>query len=307
MRLVCPKCAAQYEVAVDAIPENGRDVQCASCGNTWFQERLGGETAAPSKPKIDEEARTPRPAGATADRAILDILRREAEFDAAARQGGDQPVEETAELDPAEGAENYDDFQSDGGSGYASDEETYESGSGSDYSDEEAAPQTPLADDDLAARARAGRSHAAETGTERPGRRLNLADPAADPEDLEERELMPAPRRPRQVVDLPDVDSLKSSLRAAMDDDRDGDYDEEDDVAYVRKSRKRRAGFYLALNIALLLMAAYVLGEQIKSAVPAASAAIDVYVETVDVLRRLLADGFARIVDLINGLIAGNS
>ena len=38
MRLICPNCAAQYEVAEDAIPESGRDVQCANCGDTWFQE-----------------------------------------------------------------------------------------------------------------------------------------------------------------------------------------------------------------------------------------------------------------------------
>jgi predicted Zn finger-like uncharacterized protein len=37
MRLICPKCDAQYNVADDAIPEGGRDVQCSSCAHTWFQ------------------------------------------------------------------------------------------------------------------------------------------------------------------------------------------------------------------------------------------------------------------------------
>ncbi|MCT4373539.1 zinc-ribbon domain-containing protein, partial [Yangia mangrovi] len=37
MRLICPNCGAQYEVPVDAIPAGGRDVQCSSCGHTWFQ------------------------------------------------------------------------------------------------------------------------------------------------------------------------------------------------------------------------------------------------------------------------------
>jgi predicted Zn finger-like uncharacterized protein len=40
MRLVCPKCVAQYEVDDNAIPESGRDVQCASCGHTWFQDSI---------------------------------------------------------------------------------------------------------------------------------------------------------------------------------------------------------------------------------------------------------------------------
>ena len=37
MRLVCPNCDAQYEVADDAIPAEGRDVQCSACGTVWFQ------------------------------------------------------------------------------------------------------------------------------------------------------------------------------------------------------------------------------------------------------------------------------
>lgn len=39
MRLVCPKCEAKYEVPDDAIPEGGRDVQCANCNHAWFQMR----------------------------------------------------------------------------------------------------------------------------------------------------------------------------------------------------------------------------------------------------------------------------
>lgn len=38
MRLICPNCGAQYEVSNDAVPENGRDVQCSNCGHTWFEK-----------------------------------------------------------------------------------------------------------------------------------------------------------------------------------------------------------------------------------------------------------------------------
>jgi predicted Zn finger-like uncharacterized protein len=37
MRLTCPNCDAQYEVADNAIPGTGRDVQCSNCGHAWFQ------------------------------------------------------------------------------------------------------------------------------------------------------------------------------------------------------------------------------------------------------------------------------
>ena len=38
MRLICPNCDAQYEVDDSVIPIDGRDVQCSSCGQTWFQK-----------------------------------------------------------------------------------------------------------------------------------------------------------------------------------------------------------------------------------------------------------------------------
>ena len=39
MRLICPNCGAQYEVADDVIPQDGRDVQCSNCGHTWLENR----------------------------------------------------------------------------------------------------------------------------------------------------------------------------------------------------------------------------------------------------------------------------
>lgn len=40
MRLICPSCVAQYEIDEDVIPSEGRDVQCANCGHTWFQDSV---------------------------------------------------------------------------------------------------------------------------------------------------------------------------------------------------------------------------------------------------------------------------
>jgi len=36
LRLLCPKCEAEYKVSDDIIPSEGRDVQCSSCNETWF-------------------------------------------------------------------------------------------------------------------------------------------------------------------------------------------------------------------------------------------------------------------------------
>lgn len=46
MRLVCPNCDAKYEVPEDAIPDAGRDVQCANCSHAWFQVRARTASAA---------------------------------------------------------------------------------------------------------------------------------------------------------------------------------------------------------------------------------------------------------------------
>lgn len=37
MRLICPSCQSEYDVAASAIGAKGRMVRCASCGGEWFQ------------------------------------------------------------------------------------------------------------------------------------------------------------------------------------------------------------------------------------------------------------------------------
>lgn len=71
MRIVCPNCASQYEVAPEVIPEAGRDVQCANCAEIWFQNwpmqltltesSIPLETSSATAPQVSEEP-TPKPA-----------------------------------------------------------------------------------------------------------------------------------------------------------------------------------------------------------------------------------------------------
>lgn len=104
MRLTCPNCRAQYEVADDAIPARGRDVQCSSCGHGWFQvpdgaaARTGSDRAAPPAPETTETAPDlPRVSARMApqrdlDPAIAEVLRAEAAREARQRR------RETADL-----------------------------------------------------------------------------------------------------------------------------------------------------------------------------------------------------------------
>ncbi len=69
MRLVCPNCEAKYEVPDDAIPDSGRDVQCANCGHAWFQMRARAGVA----PAVaDAQAETAAAGPAAAETEVPD-------------------------------------------------------------------------------------------------------------------------------------------------------------------------------------------------------------------------------------------
>ena len=46
MRLVCPRCGAQYEIDAEAIPARGRDVECSACEHVWRAYPVGFDPAA---------------------------------------------------------------------------------------------------------------------------------------------------------------------------------------------------------------------------------------------------------------------
>lgn len=89
MRLTCPECAAQYEIADGLIPPEGRDVECSACGHGWRQ--LGAPTLVLTPEAAIEEghpaaaADLPPPAARGLSDPVLSILREEAERELAAR------------------------------------------------------------------------------------------------------------------------------------------------------------------------------------------------------------------------------
>jgi predicted Zn finger-like uncharacterized protein len=315
MRLVCPQCAAQYEVDINAIPEDGRDVQCANCGNTWFQDREP-HTHAPDVPPIspepapepdeflgdeepdaeEDEAQAPnpheRPQAAPVDQSVLDILRQEAELDATARQAvepDDTSLEDT---------------------------------------EEEVEEET----DNLALRARAARSRL--TASRDQERRLHLStgdDEHADdetmappteytpqdlspsydefePDDQADTQYAPAPQREptqeRQPRELPDADALNSTLRSADDKSRETERKAKSGKKQKSGNRGISLGFYFAVLIFLILLAAYALKPQIIAAVPEAAPFLEQYTDLVDILRHRLLDGVTALIKAAQNLLA---
>lgn len=71
MRLICPRCGAQYEIDAAAIPAAGRDVECSACDHVWRAWPMP-EPAAPFDPTA--RPRLSRPLS----ESVIEILREEA-------------------------------------------------------------------------------------------------------------------------------------------------------------------------------------------------------------------------------------
>lgn len=113
MRLTCPNCKAQYEVDDAVIPPAGRDVQCSSCGHTWYQHPVAVTLQMQHAELEDEEDPAPEPAPSAPlatgsepeaeaapriDRTVLEVLRQEAELELDARRRDRPGMESQPEL-----------------------------------------------------------------------------------------------------------------------------------------------------------------------------------------------------------------
>ncbi len=79
MRLLCPKCDAEYEIPDDVIPAEGRDVQCSGCQETWFVP-----------------ADTPPRARTSIDPKVSSILQQEVQREMEARKAETRGANDTA-------------------------------------------------------------------------------------------------------------------------------------------------------------------------------------------------------------------
>jgi predicted Zn finger-like uncharacterized protein len=275
MRLTCPSCGAQYEVPDDVIPDDGRDVQCSNCGNTWFQAKdtentpdaLAAEAAAPKDavwhPEVDSDfedgpsvnqaptpGKTPPPAPPQRrelDAAVADILREEAERETRAREAEAGVFEDQPEL----------------------------------------GLQEP--EDEAAKRARQAQDRMRKLRGENPEAAAAVAAATAVTE------------RPKSRSDmLPDVDEINQTLRASSD-RRDGtavhdDYDDEDEDAggFGR-------GFILTIAVFAIATALYLFAPQLGETIPQLKTAMEVYVGLVDQARTGLDSLVATVMSMING------
>lgn len=267
MRLICPNCGAQYEVADDVIPQDGRDVQCSNCAHTWFESHGAPDVtdvlaeqsaAAPAVADDDDDddddddepwgaeayAAKPVVAAKPATKrqelapAIADILREEAARETAARRAEADAMESQPDL----GLDSAD---------AAPDQRSVEAKKR--MADRKDLPPIPA------------------------GAASRAAIAAASRGDL-----------------LPDIEEINSSLRSSTE--RGLSFP---DPIPEPKERKRgaRTGFFGMLLILAVFTAVYISAPKIRSVVPAADAQLTTYVDTVDNARLWLNAQFRRVTD----------
>lgn len=300
MRLVCPKCEAKYEVPDDAIPDTGRDVQCANCSHAWFQVRTRTMPVAPpapvapaatEKPAAKVSASVPTPPAAMPvasdkqfdawpeanaagtddgeaagvavpvhDEKVLTILREEAAREAKARREKTRPLGYQSDLGVEQAAE----------------------------------PRTKAA----------AKVKEPEPAPPRAAEPVRAPEPARPPEP--ERLPEPEPEIELKVAArrdlLPDVEEIKSTLQPSETPEPEfaaGAYADSDGH---EERGAFRSGFLLVITVAILGASVYSTAPWLAAKVPALSGPLSVYVAGVDTVR-LKLDELMRSATL---LIAGD-
>jgi len=255
MRLICPKCDAQYDIADDVIPEGGRDVQCSSCAHTWFQT---DKSKAAGRPLTQRP--TPRPAPSSVP-APPELDRNDAPrhsvvehslVDPAARKPLDSSIADILRQEAAR-----------------------EKAASAPQQAQQKAPEISNVSRDR--RANETRERIAQV-TENGGRAAASVAAAATGAVAGE-----------NLRSVPSIDEINATLRARAAASDTSGLTEREHFEVVQRRGFRR-GFFAVLLVIAVLIAPYFLADQIVENLPATRDIMTSYVETVDTARIWLDD-----------------
>lgn len=300
MRLVCPNCEAKYEVPDDAIPDSGRDVQCASCGHAWFQTRSRAVSAITP---LTEAVEIPAAVATAPEPEVTSDVTAEAPAPVAETVAADPRKTDTVEtVDPPAPAPEPETPNDEAPVGTI-----------------DVAPALPEPEEELAAEAAAPavdekvlsilREEAEREAKARrdeslplesqPDLGIEAASPRKKP-GVKKREPEPAAKPAARRDLLPDVEEINSTLRPSEEPEPEfvGGLPE----AELREGRGAfRAGFLLVISFAILGASVYITSDWIAARVPALAGPLATYVSLIDELR-LGLDGLMRsATQLISG------
>ncbi len=279
MRLVCPKCGAQYEVDTAAIPENGRDVQCSSCGHTWLQYRDDRRPA---------PRRSPEPAAATPEATTPPTPEPGSEPGPEPEGVSEQPPKSAAESTPPEPGETPEQ------EARGVDPEVLS------ILREEAERESRAREQDRAG----GLETQPELGLAEAETQKPAAAEAPDPAEH-------AATSRRDL--LPDIEEIDTTLRSDGDTRRGAGSTHSAGTPALRRQpdppetgrapNSFRLGFALALLLFAAAAAIYLMPGRVAQAVPEAAPWIETFVAQVDALRlglsRLVDGGVSRLAGMI--------
>ena len=293
VRLACPECDAVYEVPDDAVPAEGREVECGACGRRWHQDGAAADAPADGAPggadpvagrgggaavpdpaggrdaggrlrqdgtDAQDESGLPRPPPVR-DPEDLRILREEAERESRLRRG--QPAG-----DGDDGSNGAADGAAPGGDPVAPGDARPEAGAG-DAAGPEAAMASGLPVDRIVPK-RPTRSGAPSTPRPRPREDVTATGGrvAGRPAERE----AAAPPRPRpSAPGAPPPPAAEPARRGGFG-----------------------RGFLGVVALAAILAGLYVYAGDIARAVPAAAPAAEAYADTVDAARAAAEDAVRR-------------
>ena len=269
MRLICPNCDAQYEVPDNVIPEDGRDVQCSDCGNTWFQ----GPADASVESEYYSFERQPVPP------EVSEILQEEAELERQARAG------EFQDLVPEEGEpdQSYD---------FEPEPETIDDFVEKVESDRVEADNPFAVDPDP--------NKPEETDAERRARETRAR--MARMRGIEESNPFTAASDSRKGV-LPDGDAINSSLSPDPSAASKPSIDLEDLNRKRRRGSGFRTGFTVMVFLGLMIIAFYMSHENIGRVVPFADPALELFADYVDSWRYWVEEEAAKLLVRLNQIV----
>lgn len=260
MRLTCPTCDAQYEVPDEVIPQDGRDVQCSNCGDTWFHNH-------PDNPPANSNA-TAEPEPAPQDSVPAAIEQPVSEPGTEGLQVGrdDDNSAQEAQYPHQQGIAS-------GVSDILRQEAEREAHLRAAETAEPLESQPDLGLDDMPGdepglRAREARDRMARVRSESP------TAPEPDANTGSRREL------------LPDIEDINSSLRAS--DDGASSHAAVGPVHADTPQKSRSGfvrGFMLVLIIGVVLVLVYANAPPIAKAVPQVESMLDAYVAVIDQAR----------------------
>lgn len=285
MRLICPNCDAQYDVPDSVIPTDGRDVQCSSCGTTWFQHHPDNAPEEGSEASTDTSQNSSK-----FDHSPIETDKDQTDKE---EQSASVPADEQAD-DAAPAAEAED----------SSDEAPQET--------PVSQPQPRKLDSSVQAilKAEADRETDArehENLETQPELGLDEAVIQETPRERESRERV-ARMREENIVEgavaagaaaiattdagsrrdlLPDIEEINSTLRSSNDrkDTPVQAAEEESEHQAKKRTGGFRRGFVAVVAIAAIAVLVYTYAPQIAQNIPQADAALNSYVAQVDAAR----------------------